>query len=131
MKSTVEEQGKKYQSPASAESGMIAMGEKVVIQTALVSVGCNGKFYETRAFFDTESTRTYITEESANMLKAKPLEQQTISVYSFGNTKAKQKMSPVVDLAIKIKVGEAIMTKATFAPHITGPLKRKPIHVEN
>ena len=50
---------------------MVAMGEKVVMQTALVSVGCNDKFL---ALFDRGSTRTYITEELAKMLKAKPIE---------------------------------------------------------
>ena len=56
MKSTVEEQERKDQPATGAESGMIAMGEKVVFQTALVSVGCNDKFYKTRALFDTGST---------------------------------------------------------------------------
>ena len=73
MKSTVEEQERKDQPATGAESGMIAMGEKVVIQTALVSVGCNDKFYKTRALFDTGSTRTYINEELAKMLKANTL----------------------------------------------------------
>ena len=75
MKSTVEEQERKDQPATGAGSGMIAMGEKVVMQTALVSVGCNDKFNKTSAIFDTESTRTYITEESGKMLKAKPVEQ--------------------------------------------------------
>ena len=108
MKSTVGEQEKKDQPASGTESGMIAMGEKVVMQTALLSVGCNDKFYRTRALLDTGSTRTYVTEELTKMLKAKPVEQKTFSVYSFGNTKAKQKTSPVVDLAIKIKVGKQL-----------------------
>ena len=46
MKSTVEDQERKDKPVAGAESGMVAMGEKVVIQTALVSVGCLDKFYK-------------------------------------------------------------------------------------
>ena len=108
MKSTVEEQEKKYQPASGTETGMIAIGEKVVMQTALVSVGCNDKFYRTRALLDTGSTRTHVTEELTKMLKAKPVEQKTFSVYSFGNTKAKQKTPPVVDLVIKIKTGKQL-----------------------
>ena len=74
MKSTAEDQEWKDQPATGIESGMAAMGEKVVMQTALVSVGCNDKFYKIRALFDRGSTRTYITEELAKMLKAKPIE---------------------------------------------------------
>ena len=123
--------GKKDQTATGAVSGMVAMGVKVAMQTALVSVGCNHKLYETRAFFDTGSNRTNITEELAKMLKAKLVEQRTIAVYSFGSTEAKQKTSPVVDLAIKIKVGKLILIKATVTPHITGPLKQKAIQLRN
>ena len=63
------------------------------MQIALVSVGCNDKFYKTRTIFDTGSTRTYVTEELAKILKAKPAELQTFSVYLFGNTKVKQETS--------------------------------------
>ena len=46
MKSTVEDQGRNDRPATSTESGMVAMGEKLVMQTAPVSVGCNDKFYE-------------------------------------------------------------------------------------
>ena len=74
MRSTVEDKEGKDQPATDAERGMATMGEKVVMQTALVSVGCNDKFHKTRALFDRGSTRTYITEELAKMLKAKPIE---------------------------------------------------------
>ena len=54
---------------------MVAMGEKEVIQTALMSVGCYDQLYETRAQFDTGITRTYVTKELVKVLKAKPIEQ--------------------------------------------------------
>ena len=131
MMSTVEDQERKDQPATGAGSDMVAMEKKVVMQTALLSVGCNDKFCETRALFDTESTRTYITEELAKVLKAKPVEKQTVSVHSFGSTKAKEKTSPVVELAIKIKTGKAIKIKATIMPQITSRLKRVPIQLEN
>ena len=49
---------------------MVAMGEKEVIQTALMSVGCYDQLYETRAQFDTGSTRTYVIKELVKVLKA-------------------------------------------------------------
>ena len=131
MKSTVEDQERTDQSAAGAESGAVAMGEKVVIQTALVLVGYNDKFYEMRPLFDTGSTRTYITKELAKMLKVKPVEQQTFSAYLFGSTKGKEKTSPAVDLAIKIKAGKTIIIKATVTLQITGPLKWVPVQLEN
>ena len=96
-----------------------------------MSVGCNDTFCETRALFDTGSARTYITEELPKVLKAKPIEQQTFSVFSFGSTKAKEKMSTVVDLASNIKAGKAIMIKATGTPQITGPMQWVPIQLKN
>ena len=65
---------RKDQPATSAESGIAAMGEKGVMQNTLVLVGCYAKFYETRTLFDTGSTRTYITEELAKVLEAKPVE---------------------------------------------------------
>ena len=73
----MKEQEKNHEPATGAESGIVAIGEKVVMQTAPVLLGCNDKFYETTALFETGSTRTYITEEFAKMLKARPVEQQT------------------------------------------------------
>ena len=107
------------------------MGEKVVMQTALVSIGCNDKFYKMRALFDTRNTRTCIIEELAKVLKAKSVEKKrNFSVYLFGSTKEKLKTSPVVGLVIKIKMGKAILIKATVTPQITDPLNRVPIQLE-
>ena len=63
MESTVEDQERKYRPATDAESGMVAVGDKVVMQAALMPVGYNDTFYETRSLFSTGRTRTYITEE--------------------------------------------------------------------
>ena len=69
---------------------MVAMGEKVVMQTALVSIGYNDKFYKMRALFDTINTRTCIIEELAKVLKTKSVEKKrNFWVYLFGSTKEK------------------------------------------
>ena len=59
---------------------MIGIGEKVIMQTALMSLKSNDSIVTTRALFDTESTRSYVTEEVANLLMLKPIEEQTFSI---------------------------------------------------
>ena len=93
---------------------MVAIGEKVVIQTALVNLQGENKTMMTRALLDTGSKRTYITEGLMNSLKLKPIEEQTFTIYSFGKTKPKQNTSPVVELIIKPKKGKDIKIKATI-----------------
>ena len=61
----------------------------------------NDNIVTTRALFDTGSTRSYATEEVANSLKLKPIEEQTFSIYAFGDTKPKQKTTPIVELKFK------------------------------
>ena len=80
------------------ESGMIAIGEKVIMQTALMTTKGNDSIVTNRALFDTGSTRSYVTGEVANSLK--PIEEQTFSIYAFGKTKPKQKAAPIVELKI-------------------------------
>ena len=95
------------------ESGMIAIGEKVIMQTALMTIKGNDSIVTMRALFDTGSTRSYVLEEVANLLKLKPIEEQTFSIYSFGDTKPKQEMAPVVELKIQTRFGKSIKVKAT------------------
>ena len=115
----------------STESGMVAIGEKVVMQTAMVTMQGENRTATARALFYTGSTRTYITEELMNTLKLKPIEEHTFSIYSFGNTKPKQKTSPVVELTIRTKIGKDIQIKATVTRQITGPLQRIPLQLKD
>ena len=95
------------------ESGMIAIGEKVIMQTALMAIKGNDSIVTTRALFNTGNTRSYVTEEVANSLKLKPIEEQTFSIYAFGDTKPKQKTAHIVELKIQTKFGKSIEIKAT------------------
>ena len=143
----VDEEQRKKKEMHGPESELVAIGENVVMQTALVTMkGDNktntvmqtalvtmkgdNKTNTSRALFDTGSTRTYITEELVNSLKLKPIEEHTFSIYAFGNTKPKQKTSPVVELIIKTKFGPDIRIKATVTKQITGPLQRMPLNFE-
>ena len=57
------------------DSGMIAIGEKVIMQTALMTIKGNDSIVTTRALFNTGSTRSYVTEDVANSLKLKSIEE--------------------------------------------------------
>ena len=100
----VDDEQRKKKEMHGPESELVAIGENVVMQTALVTMKGDNKTNTSRALFDTGSTRTYITEELVNSLKLKPIEKHTFSIYAFGNTKPKQKTSPVVELIIKTKL---------------------------
>ena len=113
------------------ESGMIAIGEKVIMQTALMAIKGNDSIVTTRALFDTGSTRSYVTEEVANSLKFKPIEEQTFSIYAFGDTKPKQKTASIVELKIQTRFGKSIKIKATVTKQISGPLLRTPLQLKN
>ena len=110
---------------------MIAVGEKVIMQTALMTIKGNDSIVTTRALFDTGSTRSYVTGEVANSLKLKPIEEQTFSIYAFGETKPKQKTAPIVELKIQTRFGKSIKIKATVTKQISKPLQRTPLQLKN
>ena len=96
------------------ESGMTAIGEKVIMQTALMTIKGNDSIDTTRALFDTGRTRSFVTKEVSNSLKLKHIEEQTFSIYAFGDTEPKQKTTPIVKLKIQTRFGKLIEIKATL-----------------
>ena len=113
------------------ESGMIAIGEKVIMQTALMTIKGSYSILTTRALFDTGSRRNYVTEEVAISFKLKPIEEQTFSIYAFGDSKPKQKTALIVELKIQTRFGKSIKIKATVPKQINGPLQRTPLQLKN
>ena len=113
------------------ESGMIAIGQKVTMQTALMTIKGNDSIVTTQALFDTGSTRSYVTEDVANSLKLKSIEEQTFSIYAFGDTKPKQKTASIVELKIQTRFGKSIKIKATVTKQISRPLQRTPLQLKN
>ena len=113
------------------ESGMIAIGEKVIMQTALMTIKGNDSIVTTRALFDTGGTRSYVTEDVANSLKLKSIEEQTFSIHAFGDTKPKQKTASVVELKIQTRFGKSIKIKAIVTKQISRPLQRTPLQLKN
>ena len=67
------------------EQSMLAVGEQIVMQTALVeATDPNEKYKEpVRVLFDTGSHRSYITEELANKLNLKPEGTSNITLFTF------------------------------------------------
>ena len=80
-----------FESIDDTESGMIAIGKKVLMQTALMTIKGNGSIITIRGLFDTGIPRSYVAEDVANSLKLKSIEEQTFSIYVIGDTKSKQK----------------------------------------
>ena len=83
------------------KSGMIASREKLIMQTASMTIKDNDSIITTRALFDTGIRRSYATEDVTNSLKLKPIKEKTFSINAFGDTKSKQKTAPVVELKIE------------------------------
>ena len=113
------------------ESGMVAIGETVIMKTALVTMKSNNVTATSRAFFDSGSSRTYISEEFMNTLKLKPVEKQKFFVNTFGKAKREEKNLPTVNLIMKTKFGSDINIKATVIKQITGPLQRTPLNLKD
>ena len=110
---------------------MMAIGEKVIMQTALMTIKVNDSIVTTRALFNTGSTRSYFTEDVANSLKLKPIEEQTFSIYVFGDAKPKQKTAPIVELKIQTRFGKSIKIKAIVTKQISRPLQRTLLQLKN
>ena len=72
----------------------------MIVQTALMTIKGNDSIVTARALFDIRSTKSYATEDVANSLKLKPIEEETFSIYAFEDTKPKQKTAPTVESKI-------------------------------
>ena len=83
----------------------------MIMQTALMTIKGNDSIVTSRALFNTESTKYYVMEEVANLLKLKTIEEEIFSIYVFGDTKPKQKTAPIIELKIQTRFGKSIKLK--------------------
>ncbi|XP_057305140.1 uncharacterized protein LOC130642082 [Hydractinia symbiolongicarpus] len=113
------------------ESGLISVGEKTVMQTALVQASnpTNATFMETRILLDCGSNRTYITKELSEKLQLKEIDKETVTTYTFGCKKPKSFLSTLVELNLQKNDGKPLLIKARVVPHITGTVERTPIDI--
>ena len=113
------------------EHNLVAVGEKIVIQTALATVKNTEtlRSEKTRILMDTGSQRTYITKELADNLQLKTRETQEYSIYTLGSKKPKKVTTSLAELTIKTQKGNDILIKASIVPQITGLVQRIPINI--
>ena len=73
------------------ERAMLAAGEHVIIQTALVEATSTDQMLSevTRVLMDTGSSQMYVTEEIVNKLKLKTHESNKLTIYTFEISKPK------------------------------------------
>ena len=114
---------------AQNESSLLAVGEQIVMQTALVeAINPNEQYKEpVRILLDTGSHRTYITEELADKLQLKPEGTNSITLFTFGTNKPKDIVSKLVTLSLKSKRGNTFTLRANVVPKISGKIQRTPI----
>ena len=115
------------------EPSMLAVGDQIVMQTALVeATDPNEKYKEpVRVLFDTGSHRTYITEELVNKLNLKSDGTSNITLFTFGSNKPKDIVSKLVTLSLKSKKGNTFTLKANVVPKISGKIQRAPVQIKN
>ena len=125
------EKNENYKKITPHEHNLVAVGKKIVMQTALTTVGNPEILYsqETRILMDTGSQRMYINKELADNLQLKTRETQKYSVYTFRNKKPRKIVTSLVELTIKTQKGDDILIKTSTVPLITGLIQRVPINI--
>ena len=115
------------------ETTMLAAGKHVVMQTALVEATSTDQMLSevTIVLIDTGSSRTYVTKEIVNKLKLKTHRSNKLIIYTFGISKPKEIMSPVVTLMLKSKDGNTVTVKANVVPKVSGDIQRLSIRLKN
>ena len=108
------------------ENSLLATGEQVLKQTATSEVqGLNKPRKKIiRLLLDTGSQRTYITEDLAKKLRLEVKESETLSVFTFSNSKPQQLQTPVTELSLLTKDGSSLHLRVNVVPNITGTLQR-------
>ena len=112
---------------------MLAAGEQVIIQTALIEAmdPVQSKSDITRVLLDTGSQRTYITEEIVKKLKLTTEGNVKLTVFTFRASKPKEITTPIVTVLLKSKKGTTVSIKASVVPKISGNVQRASIKIDN
>ena len=100
------------------ETTMLVAGKHVVMLKALVEATSADQMLSevTIVLMDTGNSQTYVTEEIVNKLKLQTHESNKLRIYTFGVSKPKEIMSPVVTLMSKD--GNTVTVKANVVPKI-------------
>ena len=101
---------------------MLAAGEQVIMQTALIEAMHSGqsKSKITRVLVDTGSQRPYITEKIVKKIKLTTEGNVKLTVFKFGASKSKEITTPIVTVLLKSKKGNTVSIKVSVVPEICG-----------
>ena len=86
---------------------------------AVVQDPAQNQSVETRALFDSGSQRSYITENLAKLLELAPIEEETLTLCTFGSKDIKKIPSNVVDLDVRTIDNKSIRMRVNTTPCIT------------
>ena len=117
------------------ETNLVASEECVIMQTAMIDLE-NGKDEENgikqsvRVLLDSGSERTYISKDITNKLKLTPIDENFLTIYTFGRTKPKCIEIPVVEMIMILKSGFTMRIKANVVPNVAGTIERTPFRSE-
>ena len=107
----------------------LALGEKVLLQTATVTVQTiDGQVtVNTRVLLDSASQRTFMTSHLAQKLHL-PLEhKEVLSVSTFGAQRAIDMNTYIVQFKVRLKDGSHMTLCANVLKQITGSIQRSPL----
>ena len=107
---------------------LIASGEKVLLQTANVSIQmADGSTIMARVLLDSASHRTFMTGKLATQLKLKPQQRELLSVSTFAAKTPKDIDTYVVNFNLITKDQSVLQLSANVINKITGPIQRGPL----
>ena len=108
---------------------MLASGERVLLQTATVSLQTsNGRsLIKARVLLDSASQRTFMTSQLAQHLNFALECKEILSVSTFGAQKATDIYTHVVCFKAKLKDGTFMTISANILSHITNSIQRSPL----
>jgi len=107
---------------------LLATGEKVLLQTAIVSIqGENGQVVRARVLLDSASQRTFMTNQLAQRLKLSIKHKECLSVSTFGASKATNIDTYVVNFKVYTNDGSDLTLSANVLKQITGSIQRNPL----
>ena len=111
------------------ENALISSEEMVLMQTIKGNIlhPINGMQENVRMLFDSESQRTYITDNLARKLNLKLGNKSKISLITFGSEKPQPLDTPSTDLNFELKDGSVLKITANVIPSITGSMQRRSI----
>ena len=115
--------------PANVTQTLLASGERVLLQTAIVSIQNSegNDEIKARVLLDSASQRTFMTNKLAQRLRLPSEHKEYLSVSTFGAVKSTNIETYVVNFKVKIKDGSYLLLSANVLKQITGGIQRSPL----